>query len=79
MTTTTTELMKLAAVTKVFGEGEARVVALRGIDLTIRRGDFVAILGASARCGRRRGPRLGGRKKTHLGLARRQFRRRPAG
>jgi len=47
MTTTTTELMKLAAVTKVFGEGEARVVALRGIDLTIRRGDFVAILGAS--------------------------------
>jgi putative ABC transport system ATP-binding protein len=41
------ELMRLSAVTKVFGAGGARVVALRGVDLTIHRGDFVAILGAS--------------------------------
>ena len=33
--------------TKVFGTGEARVEALRGIDLRVRRGEFVAVMGPS--------------------------------
>jgi putative ABC transport system ATP-binding protein len=34
-------------VTKVYGEGDAEVRALRGISLTVERGDYVAIMGAS--------------------------------
>ena len=34
-------------VTKVFGAGEARVEALRGVDLSVARGEFVAIMGPS--------------------------------
>ena len=33
--------------TKVYGEGEAAVHALRGVDLDIARGEFVVLLGAS--------------------------------
>jgi len=33
--------------TKVFGSGEAEVHALRGVDLLIERGDYVAIMGTS--------------------------------
>jgi putative ABC transport system ATP-binding protein len=33
--------------TKVYGEGEARVVALDGLDITIERGRFTAIMGPS--------------------------------
>ena len=33
--------------TKVYGEGAAAVHALRGVDLDIRRGEFVVLLGAS--------------------------------
>ena len=40
-------LLSLRGVTKVFGEGEAAVHALRGIDLDIHAGEFVAILGTS--------------------------------
>jgi len=40
-------LISLRGVTKVFGEGDAAVQALRGIDLDIRPGEFVAIMGAS--------------------------------
>jgi putative ABC transport system ATP-binding protein len=40
-------LLQLSGVTKSYGEGEARVTALDGIDLSIRRGEFVAITGAS--------------------------------
>jgi len=36
-----------AGVTKVYGTGTARVEALRGIDLTLRRGEFVAVMGPS--------------------------------
>lgn len=37
----------LKGITRVYGQGEAMVRALRGIDLRIERGDFVAIMGAS--------------------------------
>ena len=40
-------LLTFKGVTRVFGEGEARVAALAGVDLEIRRGEFVAITGAS--------------------------------
>jgi putative ABC transport system ATP-binding protein len=44
-------LLELRGVTKVYGEGEAAVHALRGVDLAIQRGEFVAILGTSG-CGK---------------------------
>ena len=34
-------------VTKVYGEGETAVHALRGVTLTVARGDYVAVMGAS--------------------------------
>jgi putative ABC transport system ATP-binding protein len=40
-------LIVLAGLTKIFGEGEAAVGALRGIDVVIRDGEFVAIMGPS--------------------------------
>ncbi|TPW14528.1 MAG: putative ABC transport system ATP-binding protein [Halothiobacillaceae bacterium] len=40
-------LIKLRALTKVYGVGSAAVMALRGIDLTIHAGDFVAVMGPS--------------------------------
>lgn len=40
-------LLELAGVTKVYGKGSASMQALRGINLTIEEGEFVAIMGAS--------------------------------
>lgn len=40
-------LIELQAITKVYGEGEAEVRALRGVDLKIAAGEFVAIMGPS--------------------------------
>jgi putative ABC transport system ATP-binding protein len=40
-------LLSFRGVTRVFGEGEAAVRALDGVDLDIETGDFVAITGAS--------------------------------
>ena len=40
-------LIRLEALTKVYGQGEAAVAALRGVDLTIADGEFVAIMGPS--------------------------------
>jgi putative ABC transport system ATP-binding protein len=34
-------------VTKVYGDGETAVHALRGVSLTVARGDYVAVMGAS--------------------------------
>jgi putative ABC transport system ATP-binding protein len=40
-------LISLRDVTRIYGDGQARVVALGGLDLDIRAGEFVAIMGAS--------------------------------
>ncbi len=40
-------LIRLKKVTKVYGTGQATVEALRGIDIRIDRGDFVAVMGPS--------------------------------
>lgn len=41
------EILKCEGVRKVYGAGSNQIVALNGIDLTINRGEFVAIIGAS--------------------------------
>ncbi|MGD8348977.1 MAG: ABC transporter ATP-binding protein [Gammaproteobacteria bacterium] len=40
-------LIALQGVTRVFGEGQAAVRALRGIDIEIARGEFVSMMGPS--------------------------------
>ena len=40
-------LIRLRGVTKVYGEGALAFAALKGVDLDIARGDFVAIMGPS--------------------------------
>ena len=40
-------LIELRGLTKTYGVGDAAFQALKGIDLTIQRGDFVAIMGPS--------------------------------
>lgn len=40
-------LISLKSITKSYGEGEAKTFALKGIDLEIYEGEFVAIMGAS--------------------------------
>ncbi|WP_346899685.1 ABC transporter ATP-binding protein [uncultured Roseibium sp.] len=40
-------IMRLKTVAKIYGTGMAEVRALDGIDLTIREGEFVAIMGSS--------------------------------
>jgi putative ABC transport system ATP-binding protein len=40
-------LIELKRVTKMYGEGATALQALKGVDLTIRAGDFVAIMGPS--------------------------------
>jgi ABC-type lipoprotein export system ATPase subunit len=44
---TGTPLMELRSVYKIYGEGESEVRALDGVDMTIDRGDFVAVMGPS--------------------------------
>ncbi len=40
-------LIKLSGITKTYGQGQAAFQALKGIDLAIKAGDFVAIMGQS--------------------------------
>ncbi|QSV46704.1 ABC transporter ATP-binding protein [Geobacter benzoatilyticus] len=42
-----TPLIRLSGLTKTYGSGQAAFQALKGIDLTIEEGDFVAIMGPS--------------------------------
>ncbi|MDD3847667.1 MAG: ABC transporter ATP-binding protein [Syntrophorhabdaceae bacterium] len=44
-------LIELKGITKVYGKGQAALQALRGIDLSIYEGDFVAVMGPSG-CGK---------------------------
>jgi putative ABC transport system ATP-binding protein len=39
--------VEVRGLTKMFGAGEARVEALRGIDLEVKHGEFVAVMGPS--------------------------------
>ena len=41
------EILKVENLRKEYGEGNSEVVALDGVDLTIERGEFVAIVGPS--------------------------------
>ncbi len=43
----TAPLIRLSGITKTYGSGQAAFQALKGIDLTIEAGDFVAIMGPS--------------------------------
>lgn len=40
-------LVELRGVTRIYGEGEARVAALDGIDLDVTEGEFLALMGPS--------------------------------
>ena len=53
----TMEILKCTDVEKTFGKGDNQVKALNGIDLSVEKGEFVAIVGASGsgwRCTGRR-------------------------
>ncbi len=41
------EILKVENLRKEYGEGNSKVVALDGVDLTIERGEFVAVVGPS--------------------------------
>ena len=41
------EILKCEKVRKIYGKGENQTVALDGIDLSVEKGEFVAIIGAS--------------------------------
>ncbi|MGB5556762.1 MAG: ABC transporter ATP-binding protein [Paracoccaceae bacterium] len=43
----TAPLIRLQGVSRVYGTGDARVVALAGIDMDVEQGEFVAIMGPS--------------------------------
>ncbi|WP_414901022.1 ABC transporter ATP-binding protein [Sphingomonas flavalba] len=40
-------IIRLEQITKTFGSGPTAFQALKGVDLTVERGDFVAVMGAS--------------------------------
>jgi len=41
----TPPLIELRGISRIYGQGEAEVRALDGVDLTIHAGEFVAIMG----------------------------------
>jgi putative ABC transport system ATP-binding protein len=40
-------VLDVRRVTKIYGEGETEVHALRGVSLTVKRGEYLAVMGAS--------------------------------
>ncbi|MCJ7797436.1 MAG: ABC transporter ATP-binding protein [Thermoleophilia bacterium] len=46
-TRTGTSAVEVRGLTKVFGSGDTRVEALRGVDLDVREGEFLAVMGPS--------------------------------
>ena len=42
-----TAVLDVRDATKVYGEGDTAVQALRGVSLVVEKGDYVAIMGAS--------------------------------
>ena len=40
-------VLEVSNLTKVYGEGEAKVVALNNVSFSVEKGEFVAIVGAS--------------------------------
>jgi len=51
MTTANDQILIANGLHKFFGKGQARVHVLRGLDLTVRRGEFLAVTGPSG-CGK---------------------------
>ena len=47
----TEQLIRISNLTKIYGEGEAAVPALAGVDVSIDQGEFVAVMGPSG-CGK---------------------------
>jgi putative ABC transport system ATP-binding protein len=47
MTMVDTALIRLSAITKTYGSGHAAFQALKGIDLEIEQGEFIAVMGPS--------------------------------
>ncbi|WP_298610132.1 ABC transporter ATP-binding protein [uncultured Thiothrix sp.] len=47
MTSVAERLIELRGITKTYGQGQAQFQALKGIDLSIDAGDFVAVMGPS--------------------------------
>ncbi|MEJ6002051.1 ABC transporter ATP-binding protein [Paucibacter soli] len=47
MSETAAPVFEAHALSKTYGEGETAVHALRGVDLAVRRGEFIVLLGAS--------------------------------
>ncbi len=43
----TEELIRLSGITKTYGRGQAAIQAVRGVDLAIGEGEFVAVMGPS--------------------------------
>lgn len=41
------DILNIKNLRKIYGTGETQVKALDGIDLTVKRGEFVAIVGSS--------------------------------
>lgn len=41
------EILKVENLSKIYGEGTTKVIALNNISFTVNKGEFVAIVGAS--------------------------------